>query len=453
MTLRVFQARWVLPITSPAIEHGAVAVDGSRIAWVGRADEAPPGARIDLGESVLMPGLVNVHSHLELTSMRGFLEELEFRRWIVHLVKAREASMTAERAKAAARIGIAEGLLSGITTFGDVTEAGRSLGALKEMGVRGIVWQEVFGPSDEQCQESLEGLKSRVATLRGETNDMVQLGVSPHAPYSVSDSLFAATARYAIEESLPLTVHIAESQAEWDFVVEASGDFANGHRARGLAVIRRGDSPVEMLRRTGVMEARPLLIHAIRVSERDRELIADSGATVAHCPASNAKLGHGVAPLMDFLIRDIGVGLGTDSVASNNRMDLLDECRIAIMMQRAVGASHEALSAAQALELATLGGAKVLGLGERIGSLEVGKEADITAFALEALRDYPVFEPENALVFGAGGRKARLTMVAGRELVRDGRLETDVREDLELLKETGRALERSANEARATPSR
>jgi 5-methylthioadenosine/S-adenosylhomocysteine deaminase len=222
--------------------------------------------------------------------------------------------------------------------------------------------------------------------------------------------------------------------------VEGQGAFADALRARGITVVPRGTSPVAMLDRLGVLRVRPLLVHAVRVTAEDQRRIAASGSSVAHCPASNAKLGHGVAPVVEMLGRGVSVGLGSDSVASSNRMDLLDEARLAVLQQRAAVQRSDALSAAGVIEMATLGGARVLGLDARVGSLEEGKEADLAAFPLDALSDSPLFDPESALVFGAAGRRARLVTVAGRELVRDGQLVADLREDLALLNATRDAL-------------
>jgi 5-methylthioadenosine/S-adenosylhomocysteine deaminase len=260
----------------------------------------------------------------------------------------------------------------------------------------------------------------------------------------VGDDLFAATAQYALDESLPVTVHIGESREEWALVVEGQGEFADGLRARGIAVAPRGASPVAMLDRLGVLRTRPLLVHAIRVTPEDQQRIAATGSPVAHCPASNAKLGHGVAPVMGMLDLGIAVGLGTDSVASSNRMDLLDEARLTVFQQRTTSQQFDALSARRVLEMATAGGARALGLEGRIGSLEAGREADLAAFPIDPMRDTPVFGPEDALIFGAAGRRAVLVAVAGRELVRDGRLLADLKPDLALLDDAGAALRAAA---------
>ena len=417
-----YHARWVLPISRPPIADGTVVERDGRIAYVGERSAAPHGTDVDLGDVALMPGLVNAHTHLELTVMRGFLEDLDFRSWIFRLTRARREALAPERLVDSARVGVAEGLLAGITTYADTNDSGAPFRAMLDMGVRGISYQEVFGPDPVQCADALAGLRGKVDALRRDATALVSAGVSPHAPYSVCDALFEGTAAFAVREGLPVAVHIAESEDESSLVQHALGGWAESHRSRGLDVVPRADSPLRLLERVGVLDARALLIHCVRVDAGDVGAIARHDCAIAHCPASNAKLGHGIAPLTDFLSAGIRVGIGSDSVASNNRMDLLDEARLAILMQRARTAQFNAISAAEALELATLGGARALGLESEIGSLDVGKSADLAAFPLDAPRSAPVFDPASALVFAASGRMATFVAVAGRALVRDSRL-------------------------------
>jgi cytosine/adenosine deaminase-related metal-dependent hydrolase len=422
--MRTYLARWVVPVAAPPIERGAVSVDDAgRIAYVGPADAAPSGDATDLGDAALLPGLVNAHTHLELTAMRGFLEELDFVAWLRTLTRARAEVLDDARLLDAARLGVVEGLAAGITTFADTSASGAPMRALVEAGARGVVYQEVFGPDPAQRAEALAGLRAAVARLREHETPLVRVGVSPHAVYSVHEDLIVDACAWAVGEGLPIAMHVAESDAEMKFLREARGPFAESHRSRGIEVVRRAHSPVHLLVELGVAAvARPLLIHCVKLDASDVHFVATSGCPVAHCPASNAKLGHGVAPLAELLAEGAVVGLGSDSVASNNRMDLLDEARLAVLSQRARLGRPDVLTATAALELATLGGARALGLDRRVGSLEVGKDADLAAFRLDEPRGVGSGDVVGTLLFSLAGRRAELVTVAGRELVRGGRV-------------------------------
>lgn len=422
-----YHARWVLPISSPPIRDGTVVELGGRIVYVGPRDGAPDGIDRDLGDSALIPGLVNAHTHLELTVFRGLLEELSFREWIAKLQGAKVAVMTPARFLDSARWGIVEGLRAGITTYADTCDSGVVLEAMRERGVRGIMYQEVFSPSADPTavREAAARLAEKLALLDVFETELQQVGVSPHAPYTVSDPLFALVAR----SGRRIAVHIAESEAEHRFVCEGEGPFADAHRARGFSVAARASSPIALLEKLGVLDARPLLIHCVRVSASDIASIVSSCSTVAHCPVSNAKLGHGIAPVLEMLDAGIDVGLGSDSMASNNRMHLLEESRTAALNQRIRSARADAFPAARALELATLGGARALSLSQRVGSLEVGKEADLAAFDLSSLAGSADADPAAALIYALGAEPAKFVSVAGITKVWNWEL---LNEDLEL---------------------
>ncbi len=365
-----------------------------------------------------MPGLVNAHTHLELTVMRGFLEELPFFDWVRTLTRARHFVLDEAKLLDSARLGVVEGLIAGVTTFADTGSSAAPFHALRQLGARGIAYREVFGPDPAQVDDSLAGLKASVAAMRADETPLVRVGVSPHAPYSVSDDLFAAVAAYAIADDLPIAVHIAESEEETLLVERAQGPFADFLRSRGIDVEARARSPITLLERCGVLAARPLLIHAVRVDAPDIAAMARHRCAVAHCPASNAKLAHRVAPLLEMLDAGLDVGLGSDSMASNNRMDLLGEGRLAMLQQRERTRRVDALSAARVLELATRDGARSLGLGDAVGVLAEGCQADLAAFTLDGIRG-PVHDIATAVVH-AGGTPALRTVVAGRVRVRDG---------------------------------
>jgi 5-methylthioadenosine/S-adenosylhomocysteine deaminase len=417
-----YHARWVLPITCAPITNGTVSVEGSLIAYVGGRAGAPRGDDVDLGEALLLPGLVNTHTHLELTAMRGLLPGMPFVPWIRALTEARSAVLSDEAMLDAAHWGIVEGLLRGVTTYADTSASGVVVRALRDRGVRGIMYQEVFGPAAEQRVVALATLRARLDALRPFETDLVRLGVSPHAPYTVHEDLLIDATAYAVGAGMPVAIHLAESEAEIAFLREADGPFAEGLRARGIPVVRRSHSPVHFLKELGVTIARPLLIHCVQVDPTDIDFIAEYGCPVAHCPASNAVLGHGIAPVREMLDAGIVVGLGSDSLASNDRIDLLEEARLAMLFQNARLARPDALTPADAVTLATLGGARALGLDARIGSLEPGKDADLAAFSLADGRGGSMAgDPWDAALTATSGPAALVT-VAGHERVREGRV-------------------------------
>lgn len=431
---KIYAARWAAPISSGPFENGAVAVDGPRIVGVGaRADVALafPDAEVeDFGEAALLPGLVNCHSHLELTAMRGFLESEEghFPAWLKKLTLARNERMTPDDLYVSTAWGIVEAVRAGVTTVGDASSAGAvTMRALGDVGARGVVFQEAFGPDARLAREQFAKLEDTLAALREGESETVKVGVSPHAPYTVSAPLLELITERALALRLPMMMHAAESQAEKLLLIEGRGPFADNLRARGIEWRAPGVSTVRYLAALGVLSARPLLAHCINVDEADISLIKDAGARVAHCPKSNAKFGHGRAPFAAFLRAGLDVGLGSDSVASNNTCDLLEEARFASLVSRLAGDALDdgsMVKAGDALRAATAGGALALGLEHRTGALAVGFDADLVIVNLKGAHQQPVHDPAAALVFASSGRDALLTMVAGREVYRDGRLTT-----------------------------
>lgn len=424
-------ADWVLPISAPPIADGALIIEGSRIVQRASGADVRSGAiAVDVVQeyhgAALMPGLVNVHTHLELTALRGFLEGLDFATWLQVLTAARSTLFDEDEIFVAATAGIREGLLAGVTTFADATATGVPMRALVASGVRGIAYLEVFGPDPAQRETSMQGLRAGLEKLHGLQTDRVRVGVSPHAPYTVSQSLFSDVARLAHEQSLPVAVHVAESPSEVEFVRDGSGHFAERLQQRGIPGASRHRSPVALLDATGLLDTKPLLIHAIHVDDTDLDTIRRTGASIAHCPVSNAKLGQGMAALARMLHAGIPTGLGSDSVASNNRMDILGEARQATL----TGAVHPhaamQLSAHDALALATIGGARALGLDSDIGTFDAGKAADVVVFDLHQASFGPVYDPAVTLVHTLAGRAdVRLLMVNGETLVSDGVVQRD----------------------------
>jgi 5-methylthioadenosine/S-adenosylhomocysteine deaminase len=299
--------------------------------------------------------------------------------------------------------------------------------AVADVGLRGTIYQEAFGPDPAGARENFEKLREKVARLRQYETELVRVGVSPHAPYTVSAPQLELIAEFALAEKLQLMMHAAESEAESLFMREGRGPFAEGLARRGIEWRAPGISTIQYLARHGVLNTQPLLAHCITVDDADMEIIKEAGAKIAHCPKSNAKLGHGRAPFQVFVERGIIVGFGSDSVASNNTCDILEEARFATLLSRAgdgKGSSGKMLSAETALQTATTGGARALGFETQTGTLAEGAQADIAVVALGGTHQSPVHAPTTALIFSSSGRDVLMTMVAGREIYREGRVLT-----------------------------
>lgn len=427
----LYTAQWVLPVATQPIQDGAVAVRDGDIIAVG--PEAEVRGRlaylgtletVALGRAALCPGFVNVHGHLELTALRGRLEDLPFFDWIRVLTRLRGEQMTAEDLEVSAQWGVVEAARAGVTTVADTETSGAGFRALRQGGLRGIAYQEIFGPDPMQAKKSLAGLKRRLDAQRPHETDLVRLGISPHAVYSVSSLLFRLVIEYAEQQALPVAIHCAESQAEDDFLRSGQGPFAQFLRERGIAWTPPRVSAIRYLSDLNVLRVKPLLIHAVRATEEDIGLLTFHGASVAHCPKSNAKFGHGVAPVSRMRQRGVRVGLGTDSVASNNVCDILAEGRFAQLLGRATQGDGQLLSAAALLRWMTLDGACALGLDDRIGTLEVGKAADLVGISLAGPHLEPVYDPVVAVTTAATGRDVVLTVVQGRVIYDGQRVHT-----------------------------
>lgn len=426
----LYCARWVLPISSPPIEDGAVAVDGSRILGVDArrslSQKFPDALSNHFGEAAILPGLVNAHSHLELTAMRGFLEkeEADFIAWLRKLTMARLMLMTPDDRYVSAAWGACEAARAGITAVADASdEASESMRALSDVGLRGTVFQESFGPDPKLAGVNFEKLKTKIASLAERETPLVKVGVSPHAPYTVCAPQLELISEFALVENLPLMMHAAESVAEDLLLREGRGTFAEALASRGIEWHVPGISPIQHLKRHGVLQTRPLLAHCVKVDSEDIDILKEAGARVAHCPKSNAKLGHGRAPLVSFVERGIVVGIGSDSVASNNTCDILEEARFATLIARSeiAGApSQQMIDANDMLQAATWGGARALNLEDQVGELRAGLQADLAVVSLAGAHQVPSYDPINTLIFASSGRDVVLTVAAGREVYRNG---------------------------------
>jgi cytosine/adenosine deaminase-related metal-dependent hydrolase len=398
--VRVLSADWVIPVEGSPIRDGAVAIEDGRIAAVGPASELGEGERFP--DAVILPGLVNAHSHLEYAVYAGFGDGVSFAPWIlIHM--ERKARIGLDEMEAIARVGAYECLRSGITTVGDCSFSGAAVPACAELGLRGIVYLEVFGRDGDLLAGRFREQRERIAP---HLSDRVRLGISPHAPYTCAPELYAA----CLELGLPVATHLNESRDELEWLRSGTGPWEALAEQLPAPL---GESGIRALARRGLLSARITAAHCVKVDADEIELLARHDVAVVHCPRSNAVLGCGIAPLVELRSAGLRVGLGTDSPASAPSFDMFDEMRAALYAARAREERPDALSAADVLELATLGSARALGLDREIGSLSPGKQADLTVLSLTDSPFLPWEDPVTATVLGGSPERVVATLVSG----------------------------------------
>jgi 5-methylthioadenosine/S-adenosylhomocysteine deaminase len=390
----------VIPVDRPPIREGAVAIADGRIAAVGSSTELGEGERFP--DSVILPGFVNAHSHLEYATYAGFGDGLSFAPWLLLHIERKQRLELADM-EAIARLGAAECLRSGITTVGDCSFMGAAAAACDELGLRAIVYLEVFGTDDGQLTGRFAANRERI---QDNLSSRVQLGVSPHAPYTCSPDLYEA----CLELGLPAATHLNESADELAWLRSGTGPWEELAAALPPPL---GESGIRALARRGLLGPRLLAAHCVHVEDDEIALIAEHDVAVAHCPRSNAYLGCGTAPLSELRDAGIRVCIATDSPASTPSLDMFDELRAALASARARERRPDALSASDALELATLGGARALGLDGETGSLTPGKHADLTVLSLADSPFLPWEDPVTAAVLGGSPERVVATLVSG----------------------------------------
>ena len=381
----ILAADWVVPIDGPPIRDGAVRVEGRTIAEVGaadRADERFEGA-------VILPGLVNAHTHLEYAAMGGFGDGMAFGPWIQDHIR-RKAATGADDSLEQARAGAAACLRGGVTTIADCSYSGAVADAAAEAGLRAIVYLEGF--SDWPDLEART--KSRLDAIT--TTDLVRAGISPHAPFTVTVDDYRMLVGLARERGVPVATHLLESARE----------------------------TVHLDAFAGILGPDTVTIHLVHANPSDIALMASRDIPAVHCPRSNALLGCGIAPLPELLAAGIRVGLGTDSPSSAIDFDMWAEMRAAVMHARARLGRADALSARTALDLATTGGAAAIGLGAVTGTLSPGKAADLCVLDLTGSSFLPWDDPVTAAVYGGSCDRVALTMVDGEIRYRRGSRES-----------------------------
>jgi 5-methylthioadenosine/S-adenosylhomocysteine deaminase len=420
----LIEARWLLPVQPwSLIEHGAVAVRDGRIVALGAAAELSPqvvaARHTRLPAQVLMPGLVNAHAHVGMTLLRGYADDLPLMRWLHERVWPAESRWLApDFVRDSTRLGCAEMLRAGITTFSDMYFfPDAAIAAAQRCGMRMVAGLPVLEFATAYARDAAAYLHAGLAARdRWAGAPGLHFTLAPHAPYTVSDDTFGRIATFAAQLDLRVHVHLHETRDEIE---------------QGLA--QSGERPLARLRRLGLLGPELIGVHAVHLLDEEIGVLAEHGVALVHCPTSNLKLGSGIARLGDWLAAGLTVGLGSDSVVSNNRHDLFSEMRLAALLAKGSSGDAAMLPARQALHLATLGGAMALGLGEQTGSLEPGKAADLIAVDLAAAHLQPLYDPISQLVYCADREQVSDVWVGGERRVASGCLQNDDEAELRAL--------------------
>jgi 5-methylthioadenosine/S-adenosylhomocysteine deaminase len=397
------------------IPNGAVAIRGERIVAVGTksAIDARFQAkqRIDRPDAILAPGLIDTHTHAAMSLFRGIANDRNLQDWLNKFIFPAEAkNVTPDFVRWGARLGCLEMLLGGTTTFTDMYYfEDVAAEVAQEAGMRGVLGETVIGFPVADAKTPADALKYAERFLQRFRNDpLVVPAVAPHALYTNSDATLQAARALANKYHAPLLIHLSETKKE--------NDDEQAKRRR---------SPTQTLDALGVFNGRTVAAHCVWMSDADLRILKLRGVGVAHCPSSNAMLGSGVAPVPKMLALGIAVGLGPDGPAgSNNDFDVFEEMDLAAKLQKVTALNPQALSAATALEMATIGGARALGMEKEIGSLEAGKRADLISVRLDRPNAQPVYDAVSQMVYALKAADVRDVMVNGRPVVRDAKILT-----------------------------
>jgi 5-methylthioadenosine/S-adenosylhomocysteine deaminase len=396
------------------ISDGAVAIAGGRILAVGPAAEIDARYRgreaLDAGGGIVLPGLINAHTHAAMVLFRGIADDLKLMEWLQKYIFPAEArNVTAEFVKAGTRLAALEMIRSGTTTFVDMYYFEDQVAEVaKEAGIRTVAGETVIqfpAPDNKTVEDALAYTERFMKRWAGDP--LVVAAVAPHSAYLDTPEMLKAARALADKYQAPILIHLSESADEQKQIKE-----------------RYGKTPTEHLRDLGLLRKGLLGAHGVWLTAGDRAILKDAGAGVAHCPQSNMKLSSGAAPVREMLAEGLRLGLGTDGAASNNDLDMFEEMLTAALLAKHATGDPTVAPAAAVLEMATLGGARALGMEDRLGSLEPGKRADLIVVDLAAPRLHPLYDPVSHLVYAAKGADVRHVVVEGRVVMRDRKVLT-----------------------------
>ena len=424
----LLMARYVLPVSSPYIEHGAVLVQDDKVVEVGDATELqrryPEEEVRDFGMAAIMPGFVDCHSRLEYSVMRGLLNDAPYAAWRAYIFE-KEDLLTEQDWLDSAALGAYEAVTAGITTVADVSQRGASIPAAEKIGLRGIVYREVGAASREQVAGAMEAAVADIEAWKAaSTSGRFRFGIAPVNLYTCHPKILKEAAAYATANDVPVAIQLAGSEEECDFIRYGSSPFSIAsdsvtHKAiesrQSVELLPAGCSPIRYALNWDILSAPEVLaIHCVKLDAADIDLLRDRNVKVAVTPRANAKLGMGVAPIVQMRRAGITVGLGTDSPAAADSIDPIEEMRFTMLALRATNGKAGFIQGPEMIQMATLDSARALGMDHLVGSLEPGKLADIVAINLSDSRQAPTHFPTSAIVHTTDRSDVVMTMIGGQ---------------------------------------
>jgi 5-methylthioadenosine/S-adenosylhomocysteine deaminase len=412
----IWSARYVITENAQrrVIENGAVAVRGDRIVGVGTKAgidaRFQARQRIDRPDAILAPGLIDTHTHAAMSLFRGIADDKKLQDWLQNFIFPAEArNVTPDFVRWGARLGCLEMLLGGTTTFTDMYYFEDVVAEVaKEAGMRGVLGETIIGFPVADAKTPADALRfTERYLIRFRGDPLITAAVAPHALYTNSDETLKAARALANKYNAPLVIHLSETKKENDD-----------------ELAKRHTTPTKTLDSLGVFNGRTVAAHCVWVNEADMAILKARNVGVAHCPSSNMKLASGVAPVVRMIALGINVGLGPDGPASNNDFNMFEEMDLAAKLQKVTTLDPTALPATTALEMATIRGARALGLEKEIGSLETGKRADMIEVRLDRPNAVPLYDAISQMVYALKADDVRDVMVNGKPVVRDARILT-----------------------------
>nr|WP_277999057.1 amidohydrolase [Moorella sulfitireducens] len=397
----------IVPISGPVIEEGVIAIDGDSLYYVGPAEGLPAGWQADTiiaaGDKVALPGLVNAHTHVAMTLLRSYADDLPLKQWLEEKIWPREDRLTREDIYWGTRLALLEMIRSGTTTFADMYfQMDAVAEAVVEAGLRACLSQGLIGFQDGDGGRLATGV-SLVKEWQGAGEGRITTMLGPHAPYTCPPEYLTKVAGTAAGLGVGLHIHLAETKGEVAEIQE-----------------RYGATPVALVNELGLFDLPVLAAHCVHLTAADISILAEKKVGVAHCPESNLKLASGVAPVAAMLAAGVNVAIGTDGAASNNNLDMVAEMRTCALLAKGISGDPTAVPARQALVMATLNGARALGLEKEIGTLEAGKKADLILLNKYRPHLMPPHNVEANLVYAANGSDVDTVIVNGKILMAGG---------------------------------